>query len=72
MAFNSTRTVAENSSTCVTMNWVFEDSLSKNVCSVDAISTGDVTLGAVELEIPVVLLYGMRLCGEIEQRLFDL
>ena len=58
--------IQDDTSSAVTLTWSFEDGISRNVWSVDATSTGDFTLGRLQVSLPVVYFYGMRICGEVE------
>ena len=53
----------------MTLTWAYRDGVSTNVWSVDATHTGDMTLGTLELSMPVVYVYGMTLCADFERTL---
>ena len=57
-----------DNSSCISLTWAFKDGISSNMWSVDATHTGDVTLGTLQLSLPVVYFYGMRLCSEVEEK----
>ena len=57
-----------DNSSCISLTWAFKDGISSNIWSVDATHTGDVTLGTLQLSLPVVYFYGMRLCSEVEEK----
>ena len=61
--------VEEDTSTALSITWYFEDDLYRSVWSVDATQSGDTTLGTMEIIIPVVHVYGMRECGELERQM---
>ena len=61
--------VEEDTSTALSITWYFEDDLYRSVWSVDSTHAGDTKLGTMEISIPVVHVYGMRECGELERQM---
>ena len=70
--FSSIEKVQDDTSSAICLMWCYRDGLSRNVWSVDATSSAEVTLGDVEIALPVVFTYGMRLCGEVERNMESL
>lgn len=64
--FSAINDINKDTSTCITLTWAYRDGVSSHMWSVDATNTGDVTIGSLEIHIPVVYCYGMRNCAEVE------
>ena len=59
--------IEHDTSSCIMLTWIFRDCVSRNMWSLDASNTGDVTLGTLEIQMPTVCVYGMRACAEVEE-----
>ena len=64
--------IRDSTSSAICLIWCYRDGLSRNVWSLDATSSEEVTLGDVEISLPVLSTYGMRMCAEFEQSMESL